>query len=293
VKRRRFLAAFPILAAGAVVASVVASPAREYIAPACWADIPGMLPMKHAATPYTLTDFVLHSKHVAEPVKYTIASPAIVFDPVAHKGANVPSVVLCLPGRAGTGRSVFDDLRLHEVAAEVVPPTQHVLFVGVDSGETYWHERANGEDRMTMLLDELVPFVQKTFDARVRATMGWSMGGFGALVAMSRRPDLFASAAVASPDVFLDYATMERRVPDAFDAARDFIANDLVRDPAGLAGKPMWIACGEGDPFVHAARAFAPPRATVTRVIVPGCHDEGFWRLHLAEQTRYIANALV
>ncbi len=287
MKRRRILYLLPVLAAG--IAAVELWPDRGYAKPACWDDIPGLLPQKHTSTPYTLTDFVLASKHVPGPVRYTIASPAIVFDPEKRKGPNAPTAVLCLPGRGSTGRSVFDELELHRTAAEVVPPTQHTLFIGVDGGDSYWHERASGEDRMRMLLEELVPFVERTFDLRVRATMGWSMGGYGALLAASRLPDRFVTAAVQSPALFQSYDAMRAAVPDAFDTSIDFVDNDLFKKPAGLVGKPLWIACGDGDPFAPAVAAFAPPRADVTRVAVPGCHDAGFWREHLAEQVRYVA----
>ncbi len=292
MKRRRALLAFPILAAGAVVASIATSPARTYVRPACWNDIRGLLPVPHAGTPYALTDFVFASKHVAGPVHYTIATPHIAFDPARRKGKNTAQAVICLGGRGVAARDVIESVRLHEIAADAVPPTEHAVFIAVDGGESYWHARESGEDRMTMLLDELIPYVQRTFDLRVRAAMGWSMGGYGALLAASRRPDLFAAVAVASPALFRDYETMRRQVPDAFDSSIDFVANDLFRVPGGLMGKPLWIACGDADPFAEASRGFAPPRATVVRTIAPGCHDGGFWRNHVAEQTRFIAHAL-
>ena len=91
-------------------------------------------------------------------------------------------------------------MRLHdEVAAAGVP----LVVAGVDGGDhSYWHPRADGSDARAMLVSEFMPMVAgKVGVALPAAVVGWSMGGFGALLLAESGlagPNLRA-VAVASP----------------------------------------------------------------------------------------------
>jgi S-formylglutathione hydrolase FrmB len=76
-------------------------------------------------------------------------------------------------------------------------------------GNLYWHPRADGRDPLAWAVHEFLPMVEDRFRVggsnETRATLGWSMGGYGALLAAQQRPDLFRAAAALSPAVFPSY----------------------------------------------------------------------------------------
>lgn len=65
----------------------------------------------------------------------------------------------------------------------------------------------------TFHLDQLVPWVDATFrtisDARARAVVGYSMGGFAALHHMAKRPELFAAVSCYSGPSALDHHSLQ------------------------------------------------------------------------------------
>ena len=65
-----------------------------------------------------------------------------------------------------------------------IPP---VAVVAVDGGGSYWHNRASGEDSGAMVLNELIPMLgEQGLDTSRVAFLGWSMGGYGALLLGAR-----------------------------------------------------------------------------------------------------------
>src|SRR6185312_15644362 len=78
----------------------------------------------------------------------------------------------------------------------------------VDGGESYWHARTDGEDRMVMLETEFLPLLEREFGlgGAGRVIAGWSMGGYGALLAAGRDPGGWSGVAVASPAVWPTFA---------------------------------------------------------------------------------------
>jgi S-formylglutathione hydrolase FrmB len=163
----------------------------------------------------------------------------------------------------------------------------------VDGGESYWHRRASGEDRMRMLLDEFLPLLERRFGLRPRAVIGWSMGGYGALLAAERRPALFPAVAVSSAAIWPTYAQQDAAVADAFDGPADFARNDVFAGSGRLARTAVSISCGTADPFLQNDRAFAGRLAhTPAGEFVAGCHDEDFWRRMLPAQVRFIGRSV-
>src|SRR5207344_1664675 len=86
-------------------------------------------------------------------------------------------------------------------------------LAAVDGGESYWHARPGGEDRMAMLETEFLPLLKREFGlgGPGRAIAGWPMGGYGALLAAERNPDRWAGVAVASPAIWPAYSDVWRR----------------------------------------------------------------------------------
>ena len=169
--------------------------------------------------------------------------------------------------------------------------------VGVDGGISYWHRRASGEDRLRMLLDEVIPLCARRFKlgggGRERAVIGWSMGGYGALVAAETEPDLFSAVVAVSPAVWTSYAAMMLGPRDAFDSAADFADYDVIGHADRLAGVDVRIDCGKQDPFYGYvtyldAALPQPPSGGYS----PGGHDHEYWGRVAPAEAEFIGRAL-
>jgi pimeloyl-ACP methyl ester carboxylesterase len=219
----------------------------------------------------------LHSPSVPEPVGWAVGLPP------RQRGA---AAVLCLPGRGSDARWVMDTLHVVDFVAAA---GLRYAVAAVDAGETYWHRRTSGEDRMAMLLDDFVPLIAERFGLHPRGLLGWSMGGYGALLAAERDPARFPAAAVSSAAVWPSYAQQHAAVPDAFDGRADFARNDVFAGAGRLAGVAVSISCGRSDPFLANDRAFASRlHPQPAGEFAAGCHDEDFWRRMLPAQVRFL-----
>src|SRR5207248_2870938 len=79
----------------------------------------------------------------------------------------------------------------HDGTAEVGAP---LVIAAVDGGHSsYWHRRADGSDALRMLLEEFVPLAEQGRSGLPKALLGWSMGGYGALLAAERTAERTAA----------------------------------------------------------------------------------------------------
>jgi S-formylglutathione hydrolase FrmB len=177
---------------------------------------------------------------------------------------------------------------LAQAVAADLPP---FAVVAVDGGDSYWHRRASGEDSGAMVLDELLPLLEtQGLDTSRVAFLGWSMGGYGALLLGGRLGPARTAAIVAvSPALWLSSGAT---APGAFDGPDDFAANNVFGMPA-LASIPIRIDCGTDDPFYGATREFiaqlpSPPAGGFS----PGGHDAGFWSSQLPAELAWVAPLL-
>jgi S-formylglutathione hydrolase FrmB len=178
---------------------------------------------------------------------------------------------------------------LAQAVAAGLPP---VAVVAVDGGGSYWHKRASGEDSGAMVLDELIPMLgtQEIDTSRV-AFLGWSMGGYGALLLGSRiGPARTAAICAASPAL---WTSAGAAAPYAFDGAADYEAHSVWGRPE-LNSIPLRIDCGDGDPFAEATRQFIaqlpnPPAGGFS----PGGHDGAYWSSQLPAELAWISPLLV
>jgi enterochelin esterase-like enzyme len=165
----------------------------------------------------------------------------------------------------------------------------------VDGGDaSYWHRRASGLDPMTMLLDEVVPLLASRGLGGSRATtavIGWSMGGYGALLAAETAPGTFGAVVAASPAFWPSYAEAHAVHPEIFDGEADWAANDVSAHAPLLRGTPVRVDCGDLDPFAGVVRQLQVLLPQAEGGVSPGCHDDGFWRSVAAEQVRFLARA--
>lgn len=233
----------------------------------------------------------LRSRHVRAPVGYVVAIAEGV-DP--H---TIDRAIYVLPGRAGSAGSIFDALNYGAPFAAAIretPALRNAALVSVDAGDSYFHPRASGEDRLALVTGELPDAVATFTGTRPNreALIGMSMGGYGALLAAEREPARYRAVAVAGPAIFPSYADERGSVGDAFDSAADFARYDVLARAPALRGRAVRIRCGVSDPFAPGVRAFARECPTADVVIEKGCHDDGFWRASAPGLFAFVATHL-
>ena len=199
--------------------------------------------------------------------------------------------VIALHGKGSDAATVMAggvEQGLAQAVAAGLPP---FAVVAVDGGGSYWHQRASGEDSGAMVLDELIPMLAtQNLDTSRVAFLGWSMGGYGALLLGARLgPARTAAITAVSPALWM---TSGETAPGAFDGADDFAANTVFGLPA-LASIPIRIDCGNSDPFYAATKQFIaqlpnPPAGGFS----PGGHDGAFWSSQLPGELDWMAPLL-
>jgi dienelactone hydrolase len=214
-------------------------------------------------------------------VRWRLARPA---RPAA--GASPQPLVIALHGHGGDADWPFDGLHIE----------RHVLATGlalasVDGGDFYWHARGSGVDPGAMVVDDLLPLLAGKGLATGRiALIGWSMGGYGALLMASRLgPERVAAVAAVSAAL---WQSPGDSAPGAFDDRADFLRNDVFTARPALAHIPIRLDCGSEDPFIAANRAFARelPDAAVT--FTPGAHTEDYWKAQAPTQFTWLKTHL-
>jgi S-formylglutathione hydrolase FrmB len=196
--------------------------------------------------------------------------------------------VIALHGKGSDAAAVMAggvEQGLADAVAAGLPP---FAVVAVDGGGSYWHRRASGEDTGAMVLDELIPMLDgQGLDTSRVGFLGWSMGGYGALLLGARLgPERTAAICAVSPALWLSAGAA---APGAFDGPDDFAANSVFGLPA-LGAIPIRIDCGDDDPFATATRAFSsqlptPPAGGFS----PGGHDGAYWSSQLPAELAWLA----
>lgn len=211
-----------------------------------------------------------------------------------------PTLIFVLPGRASTASAHVGGLYMAGYLGDAVKryAKRPVVLVAVDSGHSYWHKRRNGDDRMRMLIDEIVAPQVKMYRANRGRTgiMGWSMGGYGALLAAETYPHIFGAVCATSVAVWRNPAEQQRATPDAFDDAEDFERYNVSRNVKALKNTAVRIACGTKDRFFPGDEAFAEAlrQAKIDAEIAfsPGCHDAAYWEGTLPANFDFMLHAL-
>jgi pimeloyl-ACP methyl ester carboxylesterase len=164
-------------------------------------------------------------------------------------------------------------------------------MAAVDGGNGYWHRRASGDDPGAMVLDEFLPLLAtQGLDTSRVAFLGWSMGGYGAML-LGSRLGAGRTAAITAVSPAL-WTSPGAAAPGAFDGAADYEANS-VWGLAALNGIPLRIDCGFDDPFYSATEQFiaqlsTPPAGGFS----PGGHNAAFWSSQLTSEMTWAAPLL-
>ena len=211
-------------------------------------------------------------------VRYRIAYP-----PGARATDPLP-VCLVLHGLGGDERVIGPEIALPGYLADLVgagaPP---FVLAAADGGPRFWHPRANGDDPLGMLTDEFLPLLAgRGLNAGAGqriGLLGYSMGGYGALLFAEQYPTLVGACAVGGPAIWTSYERVHKDNPEAFDSAADWDRHNVLARGAMLAGVPVRIDIGHDDPFVGNIPALKASLPTGVEIeTTPGCHDATFWR---------------
>jgi predicted esterase len=281
--RRRLLAA----GAGALVAVVAAGAGGlELVAHGV---LPGKLKLDELDGACSLPETVLrfsevgpaisgrfYSSHRGRMVGYTIAYPP------HHSPSDELPLVVMLHGSGGNHKTAVAGMSPAQALALIVEdePLAPMAMVTVDGGDGYWNPHP-GDDPMAMVIDELIPRCQRLGLGRQPerlATMGISMGGYGAVLLAEKNPHLFSAVAAISPAIWTSYEQALGANAGAYASKEDFSADDAVTHASALAGIPIRVSSGLDDPFnpgVEALNVALPSGSVVS--FSKGCHDSSFF----------------
>ena len=245
----------------------------------------------------------ISSGHFASAARGRDVGWSLALPPGHPTPAGLP-VTLVLHGRGGDHSSGFRQLKLHQfLAGYVRAGGTPFALAAADGGDGYWHPRSDGDNSLRMLIEEFVPMLGG-LGLRTAAVgvLGWSMGGYGALLftreanrgalsdaATSTRTSVVAAAA-SSPALFASYPDS---ASGAFDSAADFARyGDLVSDP-GVGNVALYVGCGSDDAFTAETQRYRgnvdpPPAGGISK----GCHTDGYWRSVAAAQISFIGSHL-
>lgn len=231
-------------------------------------------------------DGSFRSKAMGRTVRWRVSYP-----PGIIASAELP-VVVAMHGKGGDYRTAFDLLgadRYQTVAVDY--GVQPFAVASVDGGaDSYWHRRKNGTDPQEMVRTELLPaLADRGLQTKRIGLVGWSMGGYGALLFAERFPSMVAGVAAISPALWRDYPDA---APGAFDGAADFRRNDVFAHVKALRGVRVRVDCGDVDPFVDTVNAFRAKLHDPGGGITEGGHNEYYWRRAMPGALGYLGDAL-
>jgi enterochelin esterase-like enzyme len=144
-----------------------------------------------------------------------------------------------------------------------------------------------------MLVHEFLPLLAgRHLDTRTIGQMGWSMGGYGALLFAETFPGMVRRVAVESPAIWASYEDSQHANPDAFDSASDWSSHDVIGHVDRLAGIPVRVDEGRSDPFIWASERLEQLLPPGTVHFEPGGHDDTFWAAQGPSQLQFLTKGL-
>ncbi|MDR3661687.1 MAG: alpha/beta hydrolase-fold protein [Mycobacterium sp.] len=263
--------------------AVTAQPVTMTSVGAPLAPPPPLAPAAQEPAPTYLTGSFISQARGGVSTNWAIARPPGQTTPLRP--------VIALHGKGSDAATVMAggvEQGLAQAVADGLPP---FAVVAVDGGGGYWHKRASGEDSGAMVLDELIPLLaSQGLDTSRVGFLGWSMGGYGALL-LGARLGAARTAAICAVSPAL-WTSSGATAPGAFDGSDDFAANSVWGLPA-LGSIPVRIDCGDSDPFYSATKQFIGqlPHGAAGG-FSPGGHDASFWSAQLPAEISWLAPLL-
>ncbi len=195
--------------------------------------------------------------------------------PAGHGDGRGLPVCLVLHGASKTAAD-FPGLGFGRFLTDAVrrgaPP---FVLAGATGDRLNWRPAASGDDPQRMVHEEIPRWCeQRGFDISRMAVLGWSMGGFGALLLAEDFPGFVRAVAAFSPAV--------REGGQIFTGARH------------LRGTPVGLWCGRQDGLLDEVQALsrALPEPPVAGSFTDGRHNFGYWSRCLPAGLDFVAGAL-
>lgn len=259
----------------------------------------------------------LQSGILNKPVSYAVLLP-----PEYEYSADSFPVVYLLHGFGDNETAWVQGGNIRFYADQYATQTGPVIYVMPKGFNSYWVNKYNGNyPYMNMLADELVPWIDAKFRTILqpdsRAVMGYSMGGYGALILPAKNPDVFRTAVVLSmsfrtdqqylnePQSVFDYqwgpvfggfgTTGEARLTDYFREYSPFHFFGNPGDPA-LSGQNYFIDCGDDEESLSETNGSLHSLLSDLGIrheyrMKNGAHTWNYWHNALPEAFRYIGYA--
>jgi len=225
-----------------------------------------------------LTDGVLSDRFGLDAPRWRMAVP---------RSGRPRGLVVALHGFGGSADDAFN------LGFADAVETSRMALVSVDGGDTYWHARRDGSDTGAMVREELVPLALSASGLPPTSPvtfLGWSMGGFGALLLASDLGRSRVSGVIAaSAALWLKGSETPAR---AYDGRSDFDRHSIFNRLSRFAGIPVRLDCGTSDPFIAANRALARKLPGVEAHFSDGGHDDDFWSGNVAAEMAWAAARL-
>ncbi len=166
---------------------------------------------------------------------------------------------------------------------------QQFAMAAIDGGRSYWHPRTDGSDTGALVLDAFLPLLtQLGYDVQRPGFLGWSMGGYGALLLATQRVE---ADLPVGPVVAVSAALSEHMTSSAFDDEADFAKYGLFARRDLLEGLPVRIDCGRGDPFFRANEAFVDDLDAEVH-FEAGAHETAYWTRVLPAELTWLGETL-
>jgi S-formylglutathione hydrolase FrmB len=138
------------------------------------------------------------------------------------------------------------------------------------------------------VVDELLPMLSSMgMDTSRVGFLGWSMGGYGALLLGAKLgPTRTAGICAISPALYMSYWGC---APGAFDSVDDWQRNTVFGLPV-LNSIPVRVDCGIGDRFFFSSSQFVGQlKKKPAGSFSPGGHDMDYWRAQLPGELAWMA----
>lgn len=195
-------------------------------------------------------------------------------------------VVLALHGARMTPDQLLDRGLDRFLAAS----GQQFAIAAIHGGSNdYWHPREDGRDPRALVLDRFLPLLAaEGLEVSTPGLLGWSMGGYGAML-FATELDAVGPVLAVSPALWPDYYGSS---PGAFDDQADFEDWGLFDRREGLESRTVRIDCGRGDVFYRNVLEFADGLPSADLNIEAGGHDWDYWTRELPGQLTWLGRRL-